>query len=120
MKHFSGNISSWQHCAHNPRWQNHFTVSIRGAEPHDIMSHHLEVFTFSRQCSQHCLIYYLFWMLIFHTIVTIYFLLLLKNQINTLEFRQYFQKLEFRHFAKCPNSQQICHFCLKLCIFRQK
>ena len=27
---------------------------------------------------------------------------------------------EFRHFVKNLNSQRSCHFCLKLCIFRQK
>ena len=38
MKHFSGNISSRQHCAYNPRWQHHFTVPIRGQS---LMTSHL-------------------------------------------------------------------------------
>ena len=50
-------LSSRQHCAYNPRWQHHFTVPVR--EWSLVTSHiYVVVFTFSRQCSQHCLIHF--------------------------------------------------------------
>ena len=61
-------MSSQQHCAHFTRWQHHFTVpktilydliSLEGAEHCDITWCHVELSTFSWQCSQHCLFYFI-------------------------------------------------------------